>query len=680
MSRNSRSGGNEDVTVEKLDNAGWLVLTGLTALAVAMRFYRLGDLPDGLHYDEAFNGLDALSLLHTSLTDWPVFFDENSGREPLYVWLSSIPHALFGPSIWTARSVSAFSGVLLVPALAWLGWQVAPWLGVGNRQLFSLWCAAALLGLLWSQIFARYGIRAPLFVLLETALFAAMWRAWSREPPTRGAWTIAGLFLGLSFYSYLAARLLPLILLILLGAAWLQDRPRVQRHLPGMLCSLAAALLIAAPLGIYFLQNPLSFSTRISQVLTGIGREEVFVSLGRVLGMFVLRGDYGYVNNLPSRPVLDPLLSFFFLISLGLALHRFWELGRAFLLVGLGMMLLPSVMTGYAPNFLRAIGAMPFTVLFVAFGAERFVRLIGMLWGERTLRLGQVLAWAMFAGATALTGWTYFEVWGSSPAMFSAWAAGYAQLARLIESEGEGRVYISPRNVYHPYPAADPHPAIGYLRTGRGVTPQYHDERFCLRVALEDSARYLSLTAETGRAPLRLDSYFPDSAPRRPVIFDESGKHWATEFTKEKDAVAVFPEMRPYHVNLADGIALRGYRLSPEDIQADQILKVRLFWQVNHTPTQDYTLFLHLLLVNEEGLFAQLAGFDHPPGNGACPMTEWLSGEMIVHEVEMILPAALPPGDLFLAVGFYTPSNGRRMPVSLAADDHILIGPLTRSP
>ena len=187
MSKSSRTGGIEGGAIEKFSRAGWLILAGLTAVAVAMRFYRLGDLPAGLHYDEAFNGLDALSLLETPLTDWPVFFDGNSGREPLFIWLSGIAHALFGPSIRTARFVSTLSGALLLPALAWLGWQIAPWLGVRNRQLFALWCAAALLGLLWSQVFARYGIRATLFVLLETVLLAAMWRAWQHEPPARSA-------------------------------------------------------------------------------------------------------------------------------------------------------------------------------------------------------------------------------------------------------------------------------------------------------------------------------------------------------------------------------------------------------------------------------------------------------------------------------------------------------------
>ena len=98
-----------------------------------------------------------------------------------------------------------------------------------------------------------------------------------------------------------------------LAGSWLQERPRLQQHLPGMLCCMAAALLVAAPLGIYFLQNPLAFSTRIGQVTTGIGREEVFVNLGDVLRMFLLSGDHNPTRNLPFRPVLGPFLALPFL-------------------------------------------------------------------------------------------------------------------------------------------------------------------------------------------------------------------------------------------------------------------------------------------------------------------------------------------------------------------------------
>ena len=100
--------------------------------------------------------------------------------------------------------------------------------------------------------------------------------------------------------------------------------------------------------------------------------------LGDVLGMFLVSGDHNLVSNMPSRPVLGPFLALPFLIGLGMTLRRFWRLGRLFLLAGLGVMLLPTVLSDYAPNFFRAIGALPFTALLIAYGAEAFVGYSGL--------------------------------------------------------------------------------------------------------------------------------------------------------------------------------------------------------------------------------------------------------------------------------------------------------------
>ena len=662
------------------DRAGWLALAGLTAIAVVMRFYRLGDVPAGLHYDEAYNGLDALALLNKPLTDWPIFFEGNSGREPLFIWLSGGIHAIFGPSVWAARSISALSGVLLIPALAWLGWEAAPMLDVRHRQLFALWSAAAALALLWSQIFARYGIRPALFVLLQALIWAALWRAWQREPPAFGAWTIAGLLAGLSFYTYLPARLLPLVLLPLLIAAFLQDKQRLRRHLPGLFAGGLGALLVAAPLALYFAQNPMMFSGRVGGVSLIERGEPVLPNLGAVLGMFTGSGDGDPRNNLPRRPALDPLLALPFLIGLGLALRRCWRLGRMFLLVGLGVLLLPTFLSNRAPQFLRASGALPFTALLIAYGAEGSLRLVGRLW-RKMLWPAQTILWAVFAGAIALTGWTYFGVWATLPKTFYIWEAGFIQLVRQIADGDEATVYVSTHGtVYHPHPASPSHPAAAYLLRAEGATAEYHDGHSCMRVALNGSARYFFPVQQFSGNHLPIDSYLPASTPAAPVIFNQEGNPWFAQVRKAQDDPVVFPEMVPQKVELADGIDLNGYWLSEEGIQPGQAVSLRLFWRVNRTPAADYTTLIHLVQLQGDGSLARVTGFDRRPGDGSCPTTAWLPGEMVVDAAVLTMPEGLPEGDLFLAVGFYTLADGRRMPIRDYDNDEVLIGPLPRSP
>lgn len=86
MSKLLRNNGSVAAEREGYDRTGWILLAGLTAPAVAMRFYLLDSVPVGLHYNESFNGLDALSLLDRPITEWPVFFNGNFGREPLFIW------------------------------------------------------------------------------------------------------------------------------------------------------------------------------------------------------------------------------------------------------------------------------------------------------------------------------------------------------------------------------------------------------------------------------------------------------------------------------------------------------------------------------------------------------------------------------------------------------------------
>ncbi|MGB1253205.1 MAG: hypothetical protein ACPG8W_21510, partial [Candidatus Promineifilaceae bacterium] len=61
-------------------------------IAAAFRFWGLGTLPPGLYSDEAFNGLDALSILNGQHA---LFFEANNGREPFYIYLTSFAVRFF---------------------------------------------------------------------------------------------------------------------------------------------------------------------------------------------------------------------------------------------------------------------------------------------------------------------------------------------------------------------------------------------------------------------------------------------------------------------------------------------------------------------------------------------------------------------------------------------------------
>ncbi|MBX3052138.1 MAG: hypothetical protein KF753_11720 [Caldilineaceae bacterium] len=681
----------------RIGRLGWSILFVLTAVAFVMRFYQLDSLPPGLFYDEAFNGLDGWKLSRISVSQWPVFLTGNQGREALYVWLMALLHRANGLSVWTIRAVPALCGALLTPALAWLAWEVAPWLGVENRRSFALWSGAAVLCLFWSQVFSRYGIRLSLFVLLETLLWAALWRAWTadRRPQTADGelitqspnhpitnpqspipfWLLTGLFAGLSFYTYLPARLLPLILLPLVVIAIWQERTRLLSHLPGLAAGLVVAVIVAAPIGVYFLQNPVSFTTRVDQV-TIVGREGrdgaqgLGANVSAVAGMFAGTGDANPRSNVPGRPALDWLLAPFFFLGLLLALWRFWRLAHLWLLAGLGVMLLPTLLSEFAPNFQRSIGAIPFVVLLVALGLEGAVRLATRLW-RRGHFAYLAAGWLLVAASFGLAWRAYFVEWANLPDLFPAWDVGFTRVAEQLAASDDGvRTYITPRGREHP--------TLAYLleESPGASIPQGFDGRVCVRVATDVPARYYTLVNEDFRTQSLLTGIYPAGKTTAAVV-DASGAVWANRLEQPEGGPVVFPEMQAQPTALGDGIALLGYQLFPPAGMAEgTVFYTRLYWQVSAPPSADYTAFAHLLWRNDAGDLVWMAGADRPPGEGSCPTSEWLPGEVVIDELQFALPAGLPVGDLFVAAGFYTAADQQRLPVPGTTDSQVLIGPV----
>ncbi len=643
----------------------WLALAGLTIAAFLFRFYRLGDLPPGLHYDEAFDGLDAFALLSTSLRQWPLFFTGNFGREPLFMYLLAASQALFGPSSLSLRLVPALMGALLTPALVWLGWEMGPGLRVYKRSRFALWAGAAALAMLWTQIFARYVIRIEVFALILVLFFASLWRAWRTN--RLGWWGLAGMLAGLSFYTYLPVRLLPLVFVPVCALALWRRRSALRRRLPGLILVVALTLLVALPLTVYFIRNPVSFSTRTAQVsVLAQGAGAIFQNTKLVLGMALLEGDANPRNNIAGRPALDWIMAVPFLVGLGFLIRFALRPAVLFLLSWLAVMLLPTLLSEYAPSFQRAIGAAPAFALVIALGLDAMVGWIGARWrpGERWL---EVAGWAALVASILLT-WQSFAAWGASSELFFARDSGFAQVTEPIAADDNGPVYFSPRGYEHP--------TVRYLLLGDPTPPDLRgfDGRICVRIS-PGAADYYFLSQEDFRGPALLASYLPD-AVSEVVVADPAGQPWATALRQPANGRVKLPEIAQSPANLGDGIRFLGYWLSDSSPKPGDRLYVRLFWQSQKSPRRDYTTFVHLLATQPDGAIGRIGGADAPPGNGSCPTSAWQPGEIVVDELQFELPADLPAGNYPLAAGFYEPGSGQRLTIPGQPDDQLILGPL----
>ncbi len=99
----------------------WILLS-IVLLGLWLRFYKLGEIPNGLYQDETAIGYNAYSLIRTGKdehnTSWPQYFKSfGDYKLPVYVYLTALSVKLFGLSGWSVRLPSALFGTLTIVVL-----------------------------------------------------------------------------------------------------------------------------------------------------------------------------------------------------------------------------------------------------------------------------------------------------------------------------------------------------------------------------------------------------------------------------------------------------------------------------------------------------------------------------------------------------------------------------------
>lgn len=405
-------------------------------VAGLFRFYGLKSIPPGLYVDEATNGNNALEALETG--KYRVFYKENNGREGLFINLQALSVKIFGDEPWALRLVSAVFGTLTVFGMYLLGRELY---SEGIGLLSSFFTAVGF----WHVNFSRIGFRAvssPFFLIFG---FYFLFKALKELRTTHCAlYTIlSGIFFGLGFYSYIAYRVMPILLLFLFFLWWRElGREERKRFWKITAIFLSVIFLVALPLGIYFLKNTADFFGRAGDV--SIFKKPWQDSLRNValtLGMFHIRGDWNWRHNFAGQPLLWWPVGIFFLAGIGVAIrdccHKMTKLQGVFPLLWFGVMLLPNFLSPEgSPHALRALVTLPAVFLLSGIGAAfsgdalrallpkmfpRFHRLLFLL----------LLFWflLMHAGVTARD---YFIFWANRSEVAEAFSGNYVEEGRFL--------------------------------------------------------------------------------------------------------------------------------------------------------------------------------------------------------------------------------------------------------
>lgn len=173
-------------------------------LGLFLRFYQLESLPPGLNVDEASHAYNAYSILKTGEDrygrPWPLTFRSfGTYLLPAYTYLTVVPVAFFGLTIFSGRFIAVVSGVLLL---------IITYFYISEAKIFPermKWLSVLVLSISpWAVFFSRGGHEASLSVSLFAA--AVLFFVYSLKNPK---WLILSfLTAGLSGQAYYAERYL----------------------------------------------------------------------------------------------------------------------------------------------------------------------------------------------------------------------------------------------------------------------------------------------------------------------------------------------------------------------------------------------------------------------------------------------------------------------------------------
>jgi hypothetical protein len=177
----------------------WLEISGFTlivALALGLRLYDLKNYPNAGFRDEGENGNVAIQLMKGETVDGtgrklPVYVEQNTQNATAYFYPTALFFKIFGISITSERYVSVAFGVLSVAAFYFL----ARWLFGAPLGLFL---AAAMAVLRWHMNFSRVGFLGMMTLFFEVPVFYLLLKG-LHEPAGKAAKKGGGLLaLGLA--------------------------------------------------------------------------------------------------------------------------------------------------------------------------------------------------------------------------------------------------------------------------------------------------------------------------------------------------------------------------------------------------------------------------------------------------------------------------------------------------
>ncbi len=691
-----------------------VLLLSLILTAAWFRLWRLPEVPPGFWRDEVYNAMDALWMLETRSPQ--LFFVGNTGREPMLHYLGAVSMAVLGATPYAFRLVPALVGILTIPLM--YRWIVTLFARDPDRYWLALLAAAGLAFSLWHVVMSRSGYRAglvPFFVIVISYLF---WQGWTRRSMLHILG--AGLALGISQYTYISARVLPLIFggfalawfifgkkrtaslanstvqnpnrirpvgLTEIGTRYQTMSPQKALWL-GLGLIAAVSFLIFLPLGLFFWQNPTAFfsRTRDISIVNQAARVSAPVStvltaqLFDALRVFYDGGkDPNWRHTLVGYPGFDWLTRVGFWLGLLLAVKHFRRPRYMWLLVCLLGLWLPALLSSVGT--LRLSGFLVPYYALMSVGLLAVIRwLAGRLPGHSTARWsrGALVALVMVVSGS-LTGYNYFVRWSNEPEVYRQFMGPLVDLARYLADKSRTHDLLIPFELYSDpnsrffladeFVEVDTPPTVNPIRPALLVDPLYSAEV----AARSTPYAYVWLTrpASSGQGfayvlPPHQQISLEALAPTGEIVNfqrEPGGQLYARLIAIESAAPALaLAERKVKHAadyNWEQQIRLIGYEVFPEQVQPGQSPVLNLYWQSLVGQPFSYNIFVQLI----DGQGSAVAQWTDVY---LSDQHRWRSGHVTPTQHRLWLSPEATPGPYLVRVGLFDPTTRQRVPVYTA--------------
>jgi hypothetical protein len=504
----------------------------------------------------------------------------------------------------------------------------------------------------------------------------------SSYPPSLPSFLAAGLFLGISFYTYIPARIMWVVfpaVLLLLAVAGHKYLIRIWWQVGLML---VVATVIGLPLFQYLANNP-EVEDRLDQLNAPLieaqngNLQPLLENTLAGLKIIIFEGDHQWRYNIPGQPLLSPGMAILFVVGLVIAVwllfrsKNLWQRAAVFfVLLWLLGGLSPVLVTGPELSTTQAIGIQPVLFIFPALALNWF---LSRRKDDRLTLLVPVFFALLMAGTVN----DYFNTWANYPQVRVQYESSLAEAIHYLNEEGSGIAAISTTT-----PDRFHSPAAGeLLLKNPSVNLRWFNGRHSLIIpqGLSESILIFSgfapLSPDLGQymGGMQVETTIPtrETDLDRPItVYQLNGQSWLSENIDQFLNDIESPDGAAVPVHIGRAADFLGYHLQTPSVSPGQEVRLVTLWLAK-APLDDGVLFAQML--DEDGRpLAQSDRLD-------VPSYYWVPGDIFLQLHRFNVPEGVAEGQYTLITGLYTRGDEQRLPVLVGGGqvtDHLVLSPI----